>query len=83
MLPNFYWVAESIDGVKFDDTAYKLSKGLAVIFDSGTSLTMVPGSIYDQFLEQIINRIPPWVEYQFDEKGVLLFTMCSDVPSFP
>lgn len=23
MLPNFYWVAEYIDGVKFDNTAYK------------------------------------------------------------
>lgn len=66
MMPNFYWVAASVTGVKFDSTAYKFNQALAVIFDSGTSLTMVPGSIYDQFLQQIINRIPPWVEYQFD-----------------
>jgi hypothetical protein len=24
MMPNFYWVAASVTGVKFDNTAYKL-----------------------------------------------------------
>ena len=63
MLPNFYWVAEYIDGIKFDDTAYKFDSAIGVIFDSGTSLTMVPGSIYDKFIHQIVNLIPPWVEH--------------------
>ena len=50
MLPNFYWVAEYIDGIKFDDTSYKFDSAIGVIFDSGTSLTMVPGSVYDKFM---------------------------------
>jgi len=25
MLPNFYWVAASVTGVRFDETAYKLN----------------------------------------------------------
>lgn len=54
-----------------------------MIFDSGTSLTMVPGSIYDKFLHQIVSLIPPWVEHEFDDSGTMLFVMCKDVPEFP
>lgn len=63
MVPHFYWLAAGVTGVRFGDTAYKFEKAYEVIFDSGTSLTMVPETIYDQFVNQIINQIPPWVEY--------------------
>lgn len=58
--PHFYWKSEQAYGIKINDSAFNLGKNkYTAIFDTGTSLTMVPEPLYDKLITQVKQKLSP------------------------
>lgn len=56
--PHFYWKSPQAYGVKINESAYNLGKNkYTAIFDTGTSLTLIPEPLYDKVIAQIKNKL--------------------------
>ena len=62
MKPHMYWLVEDITAVSFgdrevEDGAYSLLKhgpqGYMAIFDTGTSMTMIPSEVFEPFIAKL------------------------------
>ena len=55
MVDHFYWMSDKAMGIKFGDKAFKLAdNNYPVVFDTGTSVSYVPPSLWEAFTKQII-----------------------------
>ena len=59
LTPHMYWMVSKVSGVRYNhSTSFKWLKNenasYSAIFDSGTSLTMVPTDLYDHIIDKII-----------------------------
>lgn len=50
LVPHLYWMSEQAYGIRFNEQAFnfgKNNKSYSAIFDTGTSLTLVPSLLFD------------------------------------
>ena len=81
--PHLYWFAETNYGVKFNDSefGYGDAKKYSVVFDTGTSLTLVPDEIYKSIMNQLKKNTKLWASLT-DQDGYL-FGSCKEIDYWP
>jgi len=84
MVDHFYWLSDKTMGIQFGEKAFKLGDNdFPIVFDTGTSVSYVPPSLWDAFTKQITDNLPLWSNYQFNEAKTILQVDCTEVKYFP
>ena len=80
----FYWESDHANAVMFDNDAFKICESLCpVVFDTGTTITLVPELVWERFLHQIQKKLPPWSDYKVNDDKSIMKMACDEVKHYP
>lgn len=84
MHDHFYWLSNQAMGIKFDEKVFNFGDyDYPIVFDTGTSVSYVPQSLFAGFLKQVTDSLPPWASYEMSEDGTLMRVDCSEKDYYP
>ena len=81
-----YWMVSKVQGVRYGHkTSYSwLKSGVSsydAIFDSGTSLTMVPEPLYEYFMDKLLEQVSQ--DLKLEQQQGIYFADCSLASKLP